>query len=658
MSESTPEPKEAEPRKRVAPLLVRTLIASTALHLLPLTGLLQFAWTDSSGFEVDWNDTFGDLSGVGHGSSGRWAKLDDAPPPPEESEEKKAPEEAPEEKEKVAPEEKPKEPEKKVAEKEKPRKKPKPKKKKPEKKEKLAVKDEKKPAPPKEDAEPKKEKEPKEVAENTDDEKEEPTPPTVASRDPGDLPGLRRSGPSNLPNFKDYAPGNARMTALFRLDRIRGTGLDASVTKALGAVPDFHILMNSTGVVPTRDLSSVFAASADPRYIQETFWAFRHGMGKKDFKDALSRRFEQDVPWTTYKKMPRRAMVPEGLAYKDPRAVVLVDEELALVTQPHWLPLLTRDLAEDSAIRDPGAEDAPATMLDGLARIEQAADDSNAFAMLSYQGLGFVIPGYGRLPYFETVRISLADAAAPKVTIDLQFRNTRSAARFARDCPKLKNELNSLSMRALSFGHSAKVMRLKCEASEEFVTVRGEYTQAEVVQVLELVHTLMPQPLAASALPPAPQKKRPVDPAAGPDAGTPPGPDAGATDAPPAKGTVTKVPAKGSGVGSGLGALPKTPSLGGVKKATPKAPNSSTTGEAPTPAPADPNTPTPEPGTNEDAPGTKTNADPEAKKDAPEGASSRDAKDAKKPAEVDAKATPTKTPTGPKDDASSDTETQ
>jgi hypothetical protein len=594
-------------------LLARALAASAALHLLPLLGLFQFGWVDG-GFEVDWADTFGDLSGVGHGASGRWAKIDDAPPPPEESEEKQAPEEAPEEKEEPKPEE---EPEKKVAEKEKPKKKPRPKKKpEPEKEKKLAVEDESTPKPePAEDEEKKdapEEKETKEVAEADTTPPEEETPPTVASREPGDLPGLRRSGPSNLPNFKDYAPGNARMTALFRLDRIRGTGLDASVTAALDAVPDFYILMNSTGVVPTRDLSSVFAASADPRYIQETFWAFRHGMGKEDFKDALSRRFEQDVPWTTYKEMPRRAMVPEGLSYKDPRAVVLVDEELALVTQPRWLPALTQDLAEDSSIRDPGAEDAPATMLDGLARIEKAAEDSDAFAMLSYQGLGFTIPGYGRLPYFETVRIALADAAAPRLTIDLQFRNTRSAARFARDCPKLKRELNSLSMRAMTLGHSSKVERLTCEASEEYVTVKGQYTQAEIIDVLELVHQLMPAPLAAASLPPVPQKKPTTNPAAAPDAGTP-----------PAEGTVTKVPASGSG----LGPLPSAPSLGGNPKAN------------------DPD------------------ASPEAsaaggEEGDPEAAPAEDAEGAKKnPAEVDAGTSPTKTPTAPEDDAPSDPET-
>ena len=504
MSDTTRD-DEPSPTKRplVHPMLIKATIASAALHLLPLTGLLNVHWSDTTGFSADWEGTFGDLSGVGQGGdSGRWAKLDAAPPKPKEAEKPRSPEKE-EKPEETA--EKPPEPEKKPEKKpEKPKKKKKKAvAKKPEKKPKNAVEDEKTPK-----------KKPVEVAkvektEETggDEAAAEATTPPAEPRDPNDLAGLRREGPTGLPDMRAYAPGNARMTALFRLDRLRGTSLDKPIARTLGAVPDFHILMHSTGVVPLRDIDSVFASSADPRYIQETFWALRHHVDNTILKRALGRRYAQPIPWTTYKGMPMRDIVPDGISYRDPRKVVLAEEGLALVTKPNWLPRLTRKLSDESALRHPGDPDAPTTMLDGLARIERAAEDSDAFAMISFNRRSFTIPGHGNVR-LKTLRASLSDPSKPRLDADLEFYDAASAAKLARSCPTITKDL-SRSFLVMPLGLSAHVSRLSCshEPSSNFVNVTATYTPAEIIKILGVVQTFSPEPLAVDALPAVPQKK-------------------------------------------------------------------------------------------------------------------------------------------------------
>lgn len=534
--------RDTEPRgqDRPRPLhsgaraLAWAMFASLALHMSPLLTLLNLdIEAHAPDIDTEWFGDFEELQAVGHGSNQRWAQIR-APepkppeppeePPPEEKKEEPPPEEVKEpeevkppkeEEERVEPPKKPKKPKKKPA-----KKKPKKKKKPP--KELAAKKTAPKKAAPEETEKPPAKKTPTEKPEDKNKDNEATA---VVSQGP---PGLDRRGPSDLPAFDNYAPGNARMSVLLRLDRLRGTPYEAPTGRLLDSVPDFRILLEDTDIEPMKDFDAIFSATADPRYIQESFMVVRHSLGEQGMKDVLGQRYEQPPEWKTYRGYPIRDMVPNDIAYKDTRKVLLASQKVALVTRKEWLGTLTEDQPEDSALRPERSseEELPKfTMLAGLEQIEEAAPE-DTIAMVSVRGLYFMVPGYGRLPRFEAARLAIVGVKKPTLTIDIQFKDKAKAAKFAKDCPRIKSKLVDSIPGARFMKLDAYVTKLKCEPSEQYVTVSGQYTQAELLRALQLAAPFMPRPPALADLP-APPPRTPAP--ATPDMGAaPPVADMGA----------------------------------------------------------------------------------------------------------------------------------
>ncbi len=511
-----PEPSEEgeAPTQALRPpprVLLGALLASTLLHLSPLLTMLSLNLTPDTDVEMEWMGDFEDLQGVGHGSDGRWARARDIAAPPDTQDqdtpsEEPPPEPEPPPKEEAPPEEEPEEPA--------PPEEPEP-------REVAAAK-----KTPKPDTTPpaKPESTPKEAPEP----EESPTPDTstgAAAAQAQGLPGLERGGPSNLPTLKNYAPGNARFTALIQFDELRGAPYEESVRKLVRLVPDYRILLDGSETDPIAAFDALFSASADPRYLQETFLAVRHSLGEAGIKEALAARYVDEITWTTYGGYPIRAMVPESSAYRDPRKILLPSEDLAIVTRPEWLGMLTEDQPADSPLRAPtegtqplkDLKDLPAmTMVQGLQRIEEAADPGT-LAIVSLSGLRFYVPGYGRLPRFESARIALTNVAEPTVTIDLQFRGEAPATNFTKACPRLKREILGAIPGATFIGLPTYINRLTCRVEGTYVTVDATYTTQEFGRLLRLITPFMPSPPALRDLP-APPPPEPPPSLAAPDA--------------------------------------------------------------------------------------------------------------------------------------------
>lgn len=301
------------------------------------------------------------------------------------------------------------------------------------------------------------------------------------------LPGVERSGPSNLPDMRNYGPGNARVTALFRTDRMRDTPLAPHVSDLLQAVPDYRIALEGTDLDPVEDLDSIFMASSNPEYLHNTFLAARHGFEHDEMRTILDRRFGNAIEWEVDGDRPVRRMVPDSARYSDPRRLMLAAPGLMIMGQPHWFEELIGPVDENS---DLGRELAEAqgelsafTLLEGLKQIEDIAENDDTLVLFSAYGVTFKdAPIINQIPPIQGIRLAVNDIDAPSLAIDLHMRSERGARDMERNCPNLRNQAR---MVAGLFGFASLVQPLRCRRDGEYVIIEGEYTQEDLVQILE-----------------------------------------------------------------------------------------------------------------------------------------------------------------------------
>lgn len=480
------------------------LAISLALHaVIGLPFILGKFAPSMSSFDAEWAERMEELRGIGHvREQEHWAQLEDRGQATtldeDEAEEVEEPEveeeEAVEEEVEVEP---PPEPEEAVVEKSAP-----------------------KPAPK---DEPKKDDEKKEKPSAQKEKQEVKVAKKSSTFDPKKpLPGVDRGGPTQIPSLKNYGPGNAAVTALVRLDRVRGTLYEDGVRQLMRKVPDFRILAGHTGLDPIRDLDSFFMASARPQYIQESFLAVRHSMSESEIKDVLDKRFREAIPWE--KAAPDgaagdalvRPLVSAASGYQDPRRVMLARPGLAVVGKDVWLDEIAQNLSADSPLRDQedasskSAGPAQASMLDGLAQIERVADGDDTLVLMSAQGLVYMIPGLGRMQ-FEGVSLKVSNPASPTTNVDLKFKDAVEAERFANSCPMLKRRLKKglgldgfagMAMRAVGLGDL--IDKVKCQVADEYVNINVVMTAQQLRTLAGFAAPMMPNPRVLSRLPPPP----------------------------------------------------------------------------------------------------------------------------------------------------------
>jgi hypothetical protein len=508
-----PEFGTAAEYRALLPTLRTTLISqlvSILLHALVVVpiwipGLIR---SENADFDVEWMTQFEDLQGLGM-SSGRWADVKMAPPEEDADQQAESPEaevdEATEPPEEAPPEKKPED--------------------------ELPDEPEEQPKP---DPKPTSTQTASAIPKNAPQKELEPEKPKRPKNPYArgeDLPGINRSGPSELPDMEAYGPGNVVYSALVRLDRIRGTSFEEPTRRILENVPDYRIALHNTGIDPVDDIDSLFMASARPRYLQHTFLAVRHGMEPADIKSRLENRFVENAPWYDYRGYTTRAVVPKDSGYRDPRQIVLARPGLAVIARPEWLPEITGEVAADDPLAaglelDDG-ERRP-TMLDGLEQIERAVGEGDTLVAVSGRGVRLMLPGLGKIR-FEAAKLVIANASAPKLTIDMTFDSPATARRFAQRCPDMKDEVVA-QVPYLGQGLARNVLDpLECRASEEFVTIRADYDPMLVQRLMNFAVAFIPRPAVLQKLPtspPPPRRPEPelegrggVDAGAEPDAG-------------------------------------------------------------------------------------------------------------------------------------------
>ena len=203
-----------------------------------------------------------------------------------------------------------------------------------------------KPEEPKEKA-PK--PEPKPEAKPEKSEPTNPTPPTPVTPTNPSTDTAAGSDGSGYPegtlhpvatDVGMWGPEGAILTAILRMDRIRASQHEKSLRALFSSLPDWQALVGSGAFDPFRDVDALLIASADPRWVNQTFLAAVHRMPP----EAVVRTLTASIPGgVTWEQKEGRLFGHPFVAPRinDPRLFLIPTDGLFIFTRPEFMaPLL------------------------------------------------------------------------------------------------------------------------------------------------------------------------------------------------------------------------------------------------------------------------------------------------------------------------------
>ena len=356
------------------------------------------------------------------------------------------------------------------------------------------------------------------------------------------------AGEPRPPSVRSYGPKGSRVTALLRIDRLRGTLYAPLVDGLLVNLPDRHDLLDGTGVDLYRDIDAILIATPDPRDARVTFLAVRHHLTDAEMRTALQRGARatgRELLWRTERGRPfaeRRSVgaAASSSAGRDVRLILLAAPHLAVVTPPAYRGVILRSrpprraggAAEnfdggapdgkagsggtgggDGNGADPENNDSWAGLL-GRIDAEDSVMPNDAVAMLSVVDLfsargaqSAVGVGAGRrgsvdgearggedrasgatvfgLPVPRVLTATLGVAPQPFATIDAELEVEADAIRWEREWPGLRQKLLTNPLVVLT-GFSGLVARATLERTAAVVRLRIDATELETTRLLQL----------------------------------------------------------------------------------------------------------------------------------------------------------------------------
>ena len=174
--------------------------------------------------------------------------------------------------------------------------------------------------------------------------------------------------PPRPQSVRSYGPAGSRVTALLRLDRLRGTPYASSVDALLLRLPDRRDLLEGTSLDLYRDVDALLIATPNPLDPAVTFLAVRHRLADGALREALDRGARatgRTLKWRTERGRPFAERLPvanqAGAAdwrRRDERLILLPAPKLAVVTPPAYRSLILRGGAAVRPARNARADGA------------------------------------------------------------------------------------------------------------------------------------------------------------------------------------------------------------------------------------------------------------------------------------------------------------
>jgi hypothetical protein len=156
------------------------------------------------------------------------------------------------------------------------------------------------------------------------------------------------AAPPRPTSVRSYAPEGSRVTALLRLDRLRGTPYATALDALLTNLPDRRDLLEGTGVDLYHDVDALLIATPNPLDYTVTLLAVRHRLSDTAMRAALERGARatgRALSWRTERGRPfaaRRATEAHRAGARDHRLILLPAPHLVVVAPPAYRSLILR----------------------------------------------------------------------------------------------------------------------------------------------------------------------------------------------------------------------------------------------------------------------------------------------------------------------------
>ncbi len=262
--------------------------------------------------------------------------------------------------------------------------------------------------------------------------------------------------PPETTDLSPFAPDDAHLVVLLRMDKLRRSPHRAGAEALLQALPDWSTLIAGSGVSPIDDFEALLIATSDPHDVRATFFAARHN----------------DAP-----KM--RAFAARTLPDGDPRAFQIVRPGLTILTQPGEL-----------ARGDMG--DPRTTWLAQLEQFDKVAREDNGPAVLVTLADAPALIRFGDgLPTPQAIALAATGDASPAVRVRVIFANGTEAQAFARAWPRILQRYREAT--AL-LGLSRALDGFTLDINDAQVELTGRVPEAQMRLGLNWVRALLPAP--------------------------------------------------------------------------------------------------------------------------------------------------------------------
>lgn len=350
----------------------------------------------------------------------------------------------------------------------------------------------------------------------------------------------RTAGPPPKPtSVRSYGPEGSRVTALLRIDRIRGTPYEPALDELLSLLPDRRDLLDGTGIDLYRDIDALLIATPNPTDPTVTFLVARHRLSDGALRAALDRGAAETgrvLKWRIERGRPfaeRRArsagITSAGESHRgrrDERLVLLAAPHLAIVTPPAYRKLILGSSKRPHAAPGPGGEvaghggaggaddrgaaggsaGAPgatpvghaddgswAALLDRI-DAEDSIMPADAAAMVSAVDLFSARTarqalGEARLfgqPAPRVVTVTIGVQPQPFANIDAEMADEAAARQWEEEWPQLHRRLLSNPLVVLS-GFSGLVRRSSLSRDGTTVRLHVDSTEEETLRLFRLV---------------------------------------------------------------------------------------------------------------------------------------------------------------------------
>lgn len=269
-----------------------------------------------------------------------------------------------------------------------------------------------------------------------------------------------KAPPPQTTDLSPFAPADAHLVVLLRMDKLRRSPHRAGAEALLAALPDWTTLVAGSGVSPIDDFEALLIATADPTDATATFLAARYHDGPKI-----------------------RALTERALPPGDPRVFKILEPGLTVLTQP-----------ADAEKLAPGARDLGDPRGDWLRQLEQfdrvARTDNGPAVLVTLSDVPSLLRFGDGLPTPQAIALATTADATPAVRVRVVFATPAEAQAFARQWPQIVARFRSAT--AL-LGLAPALDGIRVETNGADVELTGRVPEGQVRLGLNWARALLPQ---------------------------------------------------------------------------------------------------------------------------------------------------------------------